>query len=144
MVQLLNEYEIVEHETILNKINNFIENTIKQYETKRKIILKYETLLLNLYPDYMPTWVKENIEYAMVVGSEKKTIVLPDGRKFQMNNKLNNLSGTEWIYFTNSDLNTRYPTSGKESFAHKIRKIHPTTKPPQLMRDIIIFFTKEN
>ena len=26
---------------------------------------------------------------------------------------------------------------------HHIRKIHPTPKPPQLMRDLIQFFTKE-
>ena len=35
-------------------------------------------------------------------------------------------------------------TNGKEGYAHEIRKIHPTPKPPQLMRDIILFFTKEN
>ena len=45
--------------------------------------------------------------------------------------------------FINSVFCTRYPTNGKESYAHKIRKMHPTPKPPQLMRDLISFFTKE-
>ncbi|EGV07856.1 hypothetical protein HMPREF1042_1384 [Streptococcus constellatus subsp. pharyngis SK1060 = CCUG 46377] len=53
------------------------------------------------------------------------------------------MSGGEWTYFINSVINTAYKTSGEDSFAHKIRKVHPTPKPPQLMRDIIQFFTKE-
>ena len=81
-------------------------------------------------------------------------------------NKLNDLTGTEWIYFLNSvwetalqkdiDLvalleylrysviDTRYATSGKDSYGHELRKQHPSPKPPQLMKDIIRFFTKEN
>lgn len=78
-------------------------------------------------------------------------------------NKLNDLSGKEWVYSTNSiesfetteaerDLNkfivelieTRFPTSGKDAYAHKERKIHPSPKPPQLMERLIRFFTKEN
>ena len=45
--------------------------------------------------------------------------------------------------FLNSVITTRYSTSGSDSYAHEIRKIHPSPKPPQLMRQIIEFFTKE-
>lgn len=100
-----------------------------------------------VYPNYdknnLPSWIKESIDKAMVIGNSKQTVILPDGRKYQLNNTLNHLSGKAWIYFTNSVLNTAFNISGKDSFAYKIRKIHPTPKPPQLMRDIIEFFTKE-
>lgn len=86
-------------------------------------------------------------------------------------NKLNDLSGSEWIYFLKSvelegkehnlgslnDLtemewalahvpvwDTHYPTRGKEAHAHHIRKLHPSPKPPQLMKQLIEFFTKKS
>ena len=85
-------------------------------------------------------------------------------------NKLNDLSGSEWVYFLKSvelegeehnlgSLNdwtemewalanapvwdTHYPTQGKEAYAHHIRKLHPSPKPPQLMKQLIEFFTKK-
>jgi len=78
-------------------------------------------------------------------------------------NTLNDLTGKEWIFRTNSidifkssneDIElikfileifeSRYSTKGSESYAHHIRKIHPTPKPPQLMKFLIEFFSKEN
>lgn len=78
-------------------------------------------------------------------------------------NQLNDLTGKEWIYRTNSveivesseeelELTkfileieeTRYSTKGKEGFSHKLRRIHPSPKPPQLMKKIIEFFTKKD
>lgn len=100
------------------------------------------------YPDFdisvLPSWVRENIDKARVYGSNDKCIILPDGRKYHLDNKLNDLTGKEWTFFIRSVFSTHYPTSGKEGYAHHIRKVHPTPKPPQLMRDIILFFTKEN
>tara|TARA_X000000368_G_scaffold417750_1_gene415046 strand:- start:1927 stop:2751 length:825 start_codon:yes stop_codon:yes gene_type:complete len=50
----------------------------------------------------------------------------------------------DWLnYISDSVIDTRYSTSGEDGFEHKLRKQHPTPKPPQLMRDIIAFFTKE-
>ncbi|MBQ9721701.1 MAG: hypothetical protein IJV64_13565 [Oscillospiraceae bacterium] len=68
---------------------------------------------------------------------------MPDGRKYHLDNRLNDMTGREWTFFINSVFSTHYPTNGKEAYAHHIRKIHPTPKPPQLMRDLIDFFTKE-
>lgn len=103
---------------------------------------------LSAHPDYdlstLPSWVSENIEVARVYGSGKKGIILPDGRKYHLDNRLNDMTGREWTFFINSVFSTRYPTSGKEAYAHHIRKIHPTPKPPQLMRGLIEFFTKEH
>lgn len=102
---------------------------------------------LSAHPDYdistLPSWVTENIEAARVYGNSKKGIILPDGRKYHLDNHLNDMTGREWTFFINSVFSTRYPTNGKEAYAHHIRKIHPTPKPPQLMRDLIQFFTKE-
>ena len=102
---------------------------------------------LEKYPNYdlntLPYWVRDNISMARVSGAQYKSIIMPDGRRYNMSNKLNHLSGQEWTYYINSVFFTKYPTNGKESYAHKIRRIHPSPKPPQLMRDIILFFTKE-
>ncbi|MBM3235587.1 site-specific DNA-methyltransferase [Candidatus Poribacteria bacterium] len=53
-------------------------------------------------------------------------------------NKLNELAGNEWMYFTKSVLRTSYPTE----YGHNLRKKHGANKPPQLMKHIIEFFTK--
>ena len=59
-------------------------------------------------------------------------------------NRLNDLSGAEWLYFLKSVEPTAYSTRGAEGFAHKTRRAHPSPKPPQLMRQFVEFFTKEN
>lgn len=116
-------------------------------EVKNKLYSESEPFL-SAHPNYdiraLPSWVAENIEVARVYGSNKKGIILPDGRKYHLDNHLNDMTGREWTFFINSVFSTHYPTNGKDSFAHSIRKIHPTPKPPQLMRDLIQFFTKEH
>ena len=58
-------------------------------------------------------------------------------------NDLNDLTGSEWVYFLKSVESTAYSTKGAEGFAHKTRSVHPSPKPPQLMRQFVEFFTKE-
>lgn len=53
-------------------------------------------------------------------------------------NTLNELSGAEWLYFTKSTLTTVYPSA----YGHHLRKAHGANKPPQLMSQLIEFFTK--
>lgn len=59
-------------------------------------------------------------------------------------NKLNDLTGSEWVYFLSSVFATQYSTKGIEGFSHKLRRIHPSPKPPVLMQNLIQFFTKKN
>ncbi len=92
----------------------------------------------------LPSWVKEDIENAVFVDGSDINIEISSGRRYCITNKINDLSGAEWTSHICSVINTRYPTRGDESYAHHIRKVHPTPKPPQLMRDLIQFFTKEN
>jgi DNA modification methylase len=57
-------------------------------------------------------------------------------------NQLNDLSGRAWTYALRSVIATRYPTNGEEGYAHALRRVHPSPKPPQLMAELIRFFTK--
>jgi DNA modification methylase len=57
-------------------------------------------------------------------------------------NRLNDLTGREWVHFLSSVEATAYPTTGPQSYGHGLRRVHPSPKPPQLMRRIIEFFTR--
>jgi len=109
-----------------------------------KVHLSAESVLSKDEIDALPSWVKMKIKESVIIGNSGDVIQVPDGRKYHRKNKLNDLPGGQWTFYLNSVINTRFPTSGVESYAHEIRKIHPSPKPPQLMRDIIEFFTKEN
>jgi DNA modification methylase len=61
---------------------------------------------------------------------------------YDTRNQLNDLTGREWTYALRSVINVSYPTSGDESYAHQLRRLHPSPKPPQLMAELIRFFTK--
>ncbi len=85
---------------------------------------------------------------------------------YNKKNKLNDLTGREWTFFINSVnetdfsknedefrlweylrdslIATKFGTGSKDSIGHNLRKLHPSPKPPQLMRDIISFFTKKD
>ncbi len=58
-------------------------------------------------------------------------------------NRLNDLTGREWLYFLSSVLTTAYPVNGPEAYGHKLRRTHPSPKPPQLMATLINFFTRQ-
>src|SRR3990172_3250636 len=60
---------------------------------------------------------------------------------YDTRNLLNELSGKEWVFFLNSILVKAYPPVADQC-GFDLRKIHPCPKPPLLMRDIILFFTK--
>ena len=61
---------------------------------------------------------------------------------YDKRNQLNDLTGKEWVYFTNSVWITGYSPTAKENVGLKYRKTHPSPKPPALMKEIIEFFTK--
>ena len=82
----------------------------------------------------MPRFVQEQADEVLVTGKMKKTLILPDGSRYFLGNKLNDLTGREWTFFTNSVINTNYSTNGKDNCAFKFRKIHPSPKPPLLTK----------
>ncbi len=62
---------------------------------------------------------------------------------YDTRNKLNELTGKEWTYFLNTIWIKAYPPVA-DRCGFDLRKVHPCPKPPNLMRDIILFFTKRD
>lgn len=156
ITNLLKKKKIENCNEILSEIEKSVKDVvttkIKEYQNKNRIKkndetkIKYRAIeaLSKEQIKTLPSWVKDDIEKAYVLGESKNAVITSDGKKYSLQNKLNDLSGGEWTYFLNSVISTKYLTNGDDSYAHHIRKIHPSPKPPQLMRDIIKFFTKEN
>lgn len=65
-------------------------------------------------------------------------MIKKQNRELHPNNNLNELTGDKWIYLTQSVLKTDY----KKNVGFNLRKIHGANKPPQLMRQLIDFFSK--
>jgi DNA modification methylase len=53
-------------------------------------------------------------------------------------NGLNDLTGDKWMFLTQSVMKTNFP----KSYAFNLRRKHGANKPPELMKDLISFFTK--
>ena len=157
LIQFLKEKKLEDYsDEILTQLNETVKKALndklKEIKNKKRIIsndnnkehFSANEIFTKEKIERFPTWVKTNITDAKVVGNSKKVIQVNNGKKYHIGNKLNDLSGAEWTFFLNSVVNTRYSTNGEDSYAHHIRKIHPSPKPPQLMKQIIEFFTKEN
>lgn len=56
-----------------------------------------------------------------------------------MDNQLNDLTGSEWLFWTS----TLYPTSYSPDPTYNLRKSHGAMKPPALMAEVVSFFTKK-
>lgn len=70
-------------------------------------------------------------------------VQMGDRGVYDQRNPLNELTGREWIFFLNSIWIKAYPPVA-DKCGFDLRKIHPCPKPPLLMRDIILFFTKRD
>jgi DNA modification methylase len=58
---------------------------------------------------------------------------------YSTRNRLNNLTGKEWVYWSKSVITNVYPSN----LQHKLRSQHGAQKPPDLCADLIRVFTKE-
>jgi len=141
---ILNDLEISTSEFIKNKLKEYSNKNRIVKNDNKKISFPAKEILSEVEIKKLPKWVRDDIDNAMIIGESKNVIQTSNGKKYHLKNPLNDLSGGEWTFFLNSVINTRYTTNGDDSFAHHIRKIHPSPKPPQLMEEIIRFFTKEN
>ncbi len=83
-------------------------------------------------------------DHAGAVGPSNKSKIQNPKSKIERHprNRLNDLSGREWVHFLSSVEATAYPTTGPHSYSHKLRRVHPSPKPPQLMQRLVEFFTK--
>ncbi|MFX0098572.1 MAG: DNA methyltransferase [Candidatus Hodarchaeota archaeon] len=59
---------------------------------------------------------------------------------YDLKNRLNDLTGKEWVFSTKSVIPKSYPPS----FQHKLRNEHGGQKPPELCAELISTFTKTN
>lgn len=145
-------YEVEIGDELDSVIKKTLSDKIREIKNKKRIIAndnaKEHELAKDVFSEEeissFPRWIRDNIDDAQVIGGSKNVIQIKNGKKYHIKNKVNDLSGGEWTFFLNSVINTRYSTNGEEGYAHHIRKIHPSPKPPQLMKSIIEFFTKEN
>lgn len=55
-----------------------------------------------------------------------------------MENRLNELDNSQWLYWTNTIYETNFPPDS----THRLRKTHGAMKPPELMAEILSFFSK--
>ena len=58
---------------------------------------------------------------------------------YSIANRLNNLTGREWVYWSKSVITNPYPSN----LQHRLRSQHGAQKPPDLCADLIRVFTKE-
>lgn len=75
------------------------------------------------------------------VSGDKHELFYPDGRSrgfYSERNRLNDLTGKEWLYWTRSVINRPYPPDHQ----HHLRRAHGGQKPPALCADLIRIFTK--
>lgn len=61
------------------------------------------------------------------------------GATYDNRNKINDLTGAEWLYWTKTVISKSYPSN----MQHKLRSQHGGQKPPQLCADLIKIFTKK-
>jgi len=75
--------------------------------------------------------------------SEKIELFTEQGESrgyYSPRNRLNDLTGKEWVYWSKSVLNKHYPPN----LQHKLRSSHGGQKPPDLCADLIEVFTKRD
>ena len=141
--ELIEEIETAFSDTLSQKLKKYKNmNRLRKIDEK-KDHSNLEDFFTDEEIDSLPSWVKKEKDTAQVIWKSWNVIQVTEWRKYHIKNKLNDLTGWERTFFLNSVISTRYPTSWPESYAHHIRKIHPSPKPPQLMEEIIKFFTKE-
>jgi len=75
------------------------------------------------------------------MSKDKVELFDQDGRSrgfYSGRNRLNELTGKEWVYWSKSVINRPYPPS----LQHRLRSRHGGQKPPELCADLIRLFTK--
>ncbi|RPJ04261.1 MAG: class I SAM-dependent methyltransferase [Spirochaetaceae bacterium] len=79
----------------------------------------------------------------MIAQMGEKTELFDDSGKsrgfYSDQNRVNDLTGKEWLFWTRSVITKPYPPN----IGHKLRSLHGGQKPPELCRDIVSVFTKK-
>ena len=85
------------------QVNKIVQQKVKEAQPYINEAYESGESFLEVYPDYdlnkLPSWVNEKIETARIIGNSKQTVILPDGRKYQLNNTLNHFSCFFYFHF---------------------------------------------
>lgn len=73
-----------------------------------------------------------------IVCKTHEDVMRGHGGSYDKRNKLNDLTGSEWQFWTKTVISKHYPSN----MQHKLRSQHGGQKPPQLCADLIQVFTK--
>jgi len=76
------------------------------------------------------------------MGREKREVLGEDGSSrgyYSEDNRVNDLTGREWVFWTRSVITKPYPPN----LQHALRNRHGGQKPPDLCADLLRIFTKE-
>lgn len=76
------------------------------------------------------------------INEDKKELYDTEGKSrgfYSERNRLNDLTGREWVYWSKSVITQPYPPN----IQHKLRNRHGGQKPPELCADLIRIFTKK-
>ncbi len=76
-----------------------------------------------------------------IIAKDKRELFDEQGKSrgfYSTKNRLNDLTGKEWVYWSKSVITKQYPPD----FQHKLRNEHGGQKPPGLCADLIRMFTK--
>lgn len=116
--------------------------TTGECETLKQLIESFMSLSPDTKVEFLEFLAEHQLSAERVHSSPPLKEGISVGNKKEGNyhpkNKLNDLAGNEWVYFTKSIVQTSYPSE----LGHDLRKEHYANKPPALMREIIEFFTK--
>lgn len=74
-----------------------------------------------------------------IVCKAHEDVMRSHGGSYDKRNKLNDLTGSEWQFWTKTVISKPYPSN----MQHKLRSQHGGQKPPQLCADLIKVFTKK-
>lgn len=117
---------------------------------KDKIIFIPDLVLLDIAETEVITIESKKYEFRQNGINELKNYDIFDERYLKIYYPQYKIVRTVVLYGSNNEkiaeveVGFLLNANGKESYAHEIRKIHPTPKPPQLMKEIIEFFTKKD
>lgn len=83
---------ICDVDVVIKDIEIQVNKTLKQKikEAQHHVNESYDQgeSFLQIYPEYewskLPGWIVDSIESARVIGNSKQTVILPDGRKYQL------------------------------------------------------------
>ena len=142
--------EIKQHQVLFYKKEKKkivpVDDVIQNEKAKAKLLLIHENLLSELPAVFRENWDAVSL-YNPAGDAEKANAILlnPDDGAYDLKNRLNHLTGKQWIKFSCSwfIFNALASDIAEERAADPSADNHPATFSPTMISDFIRFYTKE-